>query len=322
MHQHNRRSFLKQSFAAASAVAAGGIAVRGDDVAQGSGNMLPIVDTHQHLWDTKKFRLAWLQRAGKLNRNFLMSDYLKATEGLNVVKSVYMEVDVDPAQQVEEAETVIEICKRGGTPMVAAVISGRPSSDGFKEYLARFKGVPYIKGIRQVLHGAETTPGYFLDDRFVKGIRLLGETGMSFDLCVRHADLRDAARLVDACPNTSFILDHCGNADVKAKDRSAWRADIAELAKRRAVAACKVSGIVASTQGMPWTPDDLAPIINHVLDVFGPDRVVFGGDWPVCTLGASYREWVEALKSIVKVRSEAEQRKLFHDNALRVYRLN
>ena len=85
--------------------------------------------------------------------------------------------------------------------------------------------------------------------------------------------------------------------------------------------ACKVSGIVASTQGMAWTPDDLAPIVNHVLEVFGPDRVAFGGDWPVCTLGASYREWVEALKSIVKGRSEAEQRKLFHDNALRVYRL-
>lgn len=318
--ESSRRSFLKQSLVAASAVVAGNADVRADGPDQGSKNMLPIIDTHQHLWDTKKFRLPWLKGAGKLNRNFLMSDYLKATDGLNVVKSVYMEVDVDPTQQVEEAETAIEICKRGGTPMVAAVISGRPSSDGFKDYLARFKDSRFIKGIRQVLHSGDTPPGYCLDDRFIRGIRMLGEAGLSFDLCMRPTELRDAAKLVDACPGTSFILDHCGNADVKQKDRSAWKADLADLAKRSSVV-CKVSGIVASTQGMPWTPDDLAPIVNHVLDSFGPDRVVFGGDWPVCTLGASYREWVAALKAIVQDRSQADQRKLFHDNAVRVYRL-
>lgn len=320
MIECSRRSFLKQSLAAASAVAAASADVRVHAAEQGSKKMLPIIDTHQHLWDTRKFRLAWLKGAGKLNRDFLTSDYLKATEGLNVIRSVYMEVDVDPAQQVEEAEAVTETCRRGGTPMVAAVISGRPSSEGFKDYLARFKGNRYIKGLRQVLHSAETPVGYCLDERFIRGIRLLGEAGLSFDLCMRPTELRDAAKLIDACPGTSFILDHCGNADVKQKDRSAWKADIAEVAKRRSVV-CKVSGIVASTQGMPWTADDLAPIVNHVLDSFGPDRVVFGGDWPVCTLGATYREWVEAVKAIVKERSEADQRKLFHDNAMRVYRL-
>jgi L-fuconolactonase len=137
---------------------------------------------------------------------------------------------------------------------------------------------------------------------------------------MRAAELRDAARLIDACPGTRFILDHCGNADVLARDRSAWKADIAEVARRERVV-CKVSGIVASTKGQPWTPDDLEPIVNHVLDVFGPDRVLFGGDWPVCTLGASYAGWVNALKSVVRDRPEPDQRKLFHDNAARVYRL-
>jgi predicted TIM-barrel fold metal-dependent hydrolase len=249
-----------------------------------------------------------------------MDDYRKATEGLNVVKSIYMEVALDPAQQVEEAEWVTDVCKRGGTPMVAGVVSGQPADDGFPAYLARFKRNPYIKGIRQVLHAPETPPGTCLDARYIRGIRQLGESGLTFDLCVRAAELRDAAKLVDACPETSFILDHCGNADVLAKDRTAWRADIAEVARRKSVV-CKVSGIVASTKGMPWTPDDLAPIVNHVLEVFGPDRVMFGGDWPVCTLGATYRQWVEALRAIVKERPEAEQRKLFHDNAVRVYRL-
>jgi predicted TIM-barrel fold metal-dependent hydrolase len=177
-----------------------------------------------------------------------------------------------------------------------------------------------VKGVRQVLHGPGTPAGYCLDKAFIQGIRLLGELGMSFDLCMRPAELPDAAKLVDACPATRFILDHCGNANVQAKDRGQWQRDMADLAKRKNLV-CKVSGIVASAKPGAWTADDLAPIVNHTLACFGPDRVVFGGDWPVCTLAASLAQWVEALRTIVRDRSAEEQRKLFHDNALRVYRL-
>src|SRR5438309_11758553 len=141
---------------------------------------------------------------------------------------------------------------------------------------------------------------------------------MSFDICVRPGELLDAAKLIDACPDTRFILDHCGNASVRAGDLSVWRADIDRLARRPNLV-CKVSGIVASAAPGPWTADDLAPIINHVLDTFGPDRVMFGGDWPVCTMAATYRQWVEALRSIVANRPEVDRRKLFHDNAAAFY---
>jgi L-fuconolactonase len=311
----DRRRFLKQSAALAFAATASA-RVRAADA-------LPIIDTHQHLWDLSKFRLPWLDSAPKLNRSFVTDDYRQATEGLNVVKAVYMEVDVDPSEQDKEAGAIVDLIRSRKTPTVAAVVSGRPASDGFKGYLARFKDKPEIKGVRQVLHSAETPAGYGLEPKFLRGLRLLGDAGLMFDICMRGSELRDAAKLLDACPGTRFILDHCGNAAVFAtpKDRSAWKADIAEVAKRDRVV-CKVSGIVASTRGKPWTPDDLAPIVNHVLDVFGPDRVMFGGDWPVCTLGASYRQWVEALKAIVRDRPRADQRKLFHDNAARVYRLD
>jgi predicted TIM-barrel fold metal-dependent hydrolase len=126
--------------------------------------------------------------------------------------------------------------------------------------------------------------------------------------------------LIDACPDTRFILDHCGNEDVTRKDHSQWQKDIAELAKRKNVVG-KVSGIVASAKPGAWSADDLAPVVNHTLAVFGPDRVMFGGDWPVCTLAATYRQWVEALQSIVKERPIAEQKKLFHDNAVAFYGL-
>jgi predicted TIM-barrel fold metal-dependent hydrolase len=282
--------------------------------------MIPIVDTHQHLWDLSKFRLPWIKKRSPLAKNYLTDDYLRATAGLNIVKAVYMEVDLAPEQQTAEAEHVIELCKGGKTPTVAGVISGRPASEGFKKYITPFKDSRYIKGVRQVLHNEGIPAGYCLDERFIKGVRLLGELGMSFDLCVRPGELLDAAKLIDACPDTRFILDHCGNANVQAKDQSQWKRDIAAVAKRKNVVG-KVSGIVVSAKPGQWTADDLAPLVNHTLEVFGPDRVMFGGDWPVCTLTATYRQWVEALKSIVKNHGEAQQRKLFHDNAVRLYGL-
>jgi predicted TIM-barrel fold metal-dependent hydrolase len=284
-----------------------------------AGEPAPIIDPHQHLWDLSRFRLPWLERGSALDRSFVTRDYLMATQGLNVVKAVYMEVDVEPSQQVAEADYVLDICRQGNTPMAAAVISGRPASDEFGAYLDRFRGNRYLKGVRQVLHVPSTPAGYCTAANFVRGIRLLGERGLSYDLCMRPTDLDDAVRLVDACPDTRFILDHCGNGPVYADDRTQWRRDIDRLAAKRNVV-CKISGIVVQARER-WTPEDLAPVINHCLNAFGPDRVMFAGDWPVCTLKATYRQWVEALRTIVRERPAAEQRKLFHDNAARFYGL-
>jgi L-fuconolactonase len=311
----SRRRLLQSSAVAAAALARPLLA--GEETMTDSP--LPIVDTHQHLWDLDRFRLNWLAGAPKINRSFRPDDYATATEGLNVVKTVYMEVDVVPEQQVAEAEYVIALCERSDNPMVAAVISGRPGESGFREYVDRFRGSRYIKGIRQVLHG-DTPRGYCLEPEFVRSMRLLGERGLSYDLCLRAAEIPDGTRLTELCPETRFILDHCGNASVQATDRSEWERDLSEMARRPNVI-CKVSGIVASAKPEDWKPADLAPIINHVLREFGPERVIFGGDWPVCTLAASFKEWVEALRWIVRDRPVAEQRKLFHDNAVRFYGL-
>jgi predicted TIM-barrel fold metal-dependent hydrolase len=298
--------------------------------------MLPIIDTHQHLWDLSRFTLHWTAGAPALARSFLQSDYAEAVQGLNVVKAIYMEVDVDELQQMAEAEYIIEQCQRPDTLTVAVVISGRPAADGFRSYITAYKGSPYIKGVRQVLHGAGTPPGFCLQPTFVKNMQLLGELGMSFDLCMRSGELSDAAKLAAQCPHTLFILDHCGNGDpyriadvtqpattqqeYPVHTRQQWLADIQRLAEYPNVV-CKISGIIASVRP-GWTPAILAPTVNHCLDSFGPDRVVFGGDWPVCTLGASYAEWAAALRSIIAGRSQEEQAKLLYTNAERIYRLN
>jgi len=281
-----------------------------------------IIDTHQHLWDLKQFSLPWTKGNEVLGRNFVMSDYFQATAGLNLVQTVYMEVDVEPAQQEAEARSVIDLCRRDDNPMAAAVISGRPALAGFREYVLKFQDAPEIKGIRQVLHGPSTPPGYCLDPTFVRGLQFLGERGLSFDLCLRSGELLDADKLVAQCPHTRFIVDHCGNmnpAEGNTAGRRQWKEGMKHLADHDHIV-CKVSGIIASA-GPDWTPAQLAPTIDFTLETFGPDRVMFAGDWPVCTLRASLRQWIEALNEITSGRSAAERTKLFHDNAVKFYGL-
>jgi L-fuconolactonase len=283
----------------------------------GEAERLSIVDTHLHLWDLTRLRLPWIQRGDALDRNYTMDDYRQARDGLNVVKAVYMEVDVADEHKRAEADFVLDICQQANTPMVGAVIGGRPASDGFRAYLEPLRNNRFLKGVRQVLHAENTPPGTGTQQAFLRGVRLLGEWGLRFDLCMRPTDLGDALRIVEACPDTRFVLDHCGNGPIYAENRDQWRRDIERLARIERVM-CKTSGIVVQAR-QGWRPDDLAPVINHCLASFGPDRVMFAGDWPVCTRAATFRQWLEALQTIVRERPLEERRKLFHDNAVRFY---
>jgi len=281
----------------------------------------PIIDTHQHLWDLSLVACNWMtDNTLSIARSFRPADYAAAIDGLGVVKSIYMEVDVRKDLLPVEADYATGICESGSTTMVAAVIGGYPAEEGFAAWIKPFAGHRHVKGIRQVIHEAATAPGYCLSDEFVAGVRLLGESGLTFDICIRPEELADAAELISRCPGTRFVLDHCGNANVhhSAEQRERWKRDLALVAARPNVV-CKVSGVVASAKPGAWSADDLAPIVDHTMDLFGPDRVMFGGDWPVCTLAATYREWVTVLKQIVSNRPEAHRHRLFHDNAEAFY---
>lgn len=325
-----RRQFLSTSVATAAAVALH------ESVNAAVSNTtldIPIVDTHQHLWDLSQVQPPWLSGAPEiLSQTYGLAEYAKATEGLNVVQAVYMEVDVAPEDQVKEADTLLEICRSRKGPTVAAVISGRPGQESFAPYIRRYAKEKEIKGVRQVLHAETAEKAMCLKPQFVASIKLLGELGLSFDLCMRPGELSDGLALAKQCPGTRFIVDHCGNADPSAfltnvpaadqplHDPQKWRDDIKAVADQDNVI-CKISGIIArAPKGVPYV-ESLAPIITHCLDSFGPDRVIFGGDWPVCLLGGSYKDWVTALRQIISSRPAAEQKKLLHENARKFYGL-
>ena len=141
---------------------------------------------------------------------------------------------------------------------------------------------------------------------------------MTFDICIQDRQLPVAIELVDSCPRVSFILDHLGNPDIDGPRYEAWRHDVSRLAERPNIA-CKVSGMV-SRSGLLPTAERLQATIEHAIDCFGWDRVMFGSDWPLCTLSSSLNGWLELVSKATERFGEENQRKLFFENALRIYR--
>lgn len=293
---------------------------------------IEIIDTHQHLWDLQKFELKWLKGNKTLDRSFVTEDYLKATEGLNVKRAVYMEVDVVPEQQTAEAEYIVELCKEGKTPTVAGVIGRNILNDDFGYYVKPFVNNPYVKGVRHILAN-EKGDSFLRYKEILFFLRFLGDTNLRFDLCVRPDQLLAGAKLAQNAPKTKFVLDHCGNADYQAfmpeskrfrepdHKPEVWKKGIAEIAKQKNVV-CKLSGIIAKVKKGEWKPEELAPIVDHCIDCFGEDRVMFASDWPVCLLGAELREWVAALKELTAKHGVEAQRKIFAANAAKFYELD
>jgi predicted TIM-barrel fold metal-dependent hydrolase len=279
---------------------------------------MQIVDTHQHLWDKDLFHYSWLDTIPQLNRSFRMADYLAATKGLDVVKSLHLEADVDEPYMLDETRHLLALADQPDNPLAGIVACGRPENEDFKSYLDAIGGHAKLKGIRRVLHTQPDGVGQGVT--FLKNVAALPDYGLSFDICVLARQLPIAIKLISSCPDVIFILDHCGVPQVKERNLDPWRSHITEIAKFPNVS-CKISGLVAYADPQSWTAEDLRPFIDHAIGSFGWDRVMFGSDWPVCTLSASYRQWVETLQAITQGAGEVNQRKLFHDNAVRVYRL-
>jgi len=316
----NRKKFL----ATASVLAIASI--KGSSVLYAANSLkkIPLVDTHQHLADLVRFGKGWT--SPPVPGNYDMKAYFEATRNVNMVKAVYMEVGVPAARRQEEALYAIEMCKDTSNPTRGAVISGDLKSSEFETYISQFKDSPYIKGIRYGFRSVADME----DAQLIKNIELLGKLNMSLDFTISPAWLPAIANLIKTCPGTRFLVNHCGNADPRAfldpsliigkpnHDANEWIAAMKTVAENKNVV-CKISGIISTSSGYPKTAETLAPGINHCLDIFGPDRVMFASDWPWCLKSNKLEEWVNILQEIVKNRPYREQKKMFHDNAIKFY---
>ena len=279
----------------------------------------PIIDTHLHLWDPGYLRYPWLDDIPMLNKPHLLADYNHATGPIQVEKMVFLQCEVDFAQFMAEAAWVTDLAQ--ADPRIAGMVPWAPleKGDGARSDLEKLAANPLVKGIRRIIQ-FEDDIEFCLRPDFVRGVQALPDYNLSFDICINHQQLANTIKLVAQCPDVQFILDHIGKPDIKHQVLDPWRAEIKTLAGFPNVW-CKISGLVTEADHAHWTRDDLKPYLAHVIDAFGFERVIYGGDWPVATQATDYPRWVETLHWAISGASNSETRQLFHDNAIVFYSL-
>lgn len=277
-----------------------------------------IVDTHLHLIDKAALRYPWLSGVPALDRDFSQAEYATEARRAGIELALHMEVDVDPADIEAETAHVKTLAGQAGSLLKGAIASCRPEDQGFETYLETVKADAFVKGFRRVLH---VVPDDLSEGAlFRQNLKRLAGTGLTFDLVVLPHQIPKAIALVDLAPDVQFVLDHCGVPDIKGKAEHPWREHLAEIARRPNVMG-KISGVVAYADPASWTVETLRPYVEHTIASFGWDRVVWGSDWPVCTLGGGLLGWVAATHALLAGVSDAERRKLLSGNAKKLWRL-
>lgn len=273
-----------------------------------------IFDTHLHLIDRSRLTYPWLASLPPLDRDWDFDAYCATASRIGITGVLHMEVDVAEAEIDAETAWIAELMERPGSPLRGAISSARPEAEGFEAWLERVDR-RIVRGVRRVLHVMpdELSQGA----RFRHNLRKLGQAGLPFDICMLQRQLPLAIGLADACPDTVFILDHCGVPAIASGQFDDWAARISALAERPNVNA-KLSGISAYGPA-DWTLATLQPYVSHVIEAFGPDRVVWGSDSPVCTLQSSLPEWVAATHALIAHLDPNESRRVLGGNAERIW---
>lgn len=276
------------------------------------------IDTHLHLIDRSRLGYPWLAGVPALDRDFLHEEYALQARRLGIEAALHMEVDVAPEEIGAETGYISELAKKDGSLLRGAISSCRPDSPDFTAFLERQQDNPFVLGFRRVLH--VMPDDHSGSDAFRAGIRALNGSRFTFDLCVLPHQIPAAMALADLAPDTQFILDHCGVPAIASGEQHPWRDHITDIARRPNVVA-KISGVVAYADSSNWNVDTLRPYVEHVTDAFGFNRIVWGSDWPVCTLGGGLATWVGATHALFAGASEQERQQLYNGNARRIWSL-
>lgn len=277
---------------------------------------VPVLDAHVHFWDPRRLHYGWLEALPALQRPFGPDEYASAITGVPVRRVLVIEANCRPEENLDETHYFDSL---DGTVSVAGIVAYAPLTDSHARdrAFAALAESPSIKGIRHNVQG--TPPRFCLQPSFVAGVRRVGELGLVFDLCVTHDQMDDALELVRQCPQTTFVLDHCGKPPIRERREEPWGTQLAGLAAESNVW-CKMSGLLTEA-GARWQPSDIRSYADRVVELFGVNRMIYGSDWPVLTLAGTYKEWYDFSVSLSGAWSEPQRRAFYHDNAVRVYRL-
>jgi predicted TIM-barrel fold metal-dependent hydrolase len=282
------------------------------------GRTVTIIDSHLHIIDPERLRYPWLEAFGRLRGSHLYETYALEARRCGISACLHMEVDVAEDQIEAESAMAGDLMRQRDSLMRGAISSCRPESVEFPAFLERQLANPVVKGFRRVLHVVPDDVSEAM--LFRQNLSRLSGTRFPFDLCVLPHQIPKAIALADLCPGLQFVLDHCGVPAIRDRADHPWREHVAEIVRRPNVAV-KVSGIVDYADGPSWTVEALKPYLEHAIACFGWDRVVWGSDWPICTIQATLSTWVAATHALLSGRGKDERDRLFRHNAERIWNL-
>ena len=272
-----------------------------------------------HLWNPAQFRYAWLNGLPTLNQAFQPADFAAASASADVNKFVFVECGCEPAQSLAEVDWISTLAN--SKPRLKGIVAHASLEHGeaVRPELEMLASRPLVKGVRRNLQ-SEPDLEFPLQSSFLSGVRLLAEFGFTFDLCLRHEQLPAAAELARRVPEVTFVLDHLGKPDVRNQSFQPWANDLNALASLPNVVA-KISGLTTEANWHDWQPAELMPFLSQAFASFGPERLMFGSDWPVMTLATSYQRWLETVQAQVPFSKERDWVQFFGTNAERIYRV-
>ena len=278
------------------------------------------IDAHHHFWKYNPAEYAWIDDdMSVIRRDFLPADLKKAITAANIDAVV----SVQARQSLEETRWLLELAQANA--FIAAVVGWVPLASptvaaDLEALLALPRGVgKKLKSLRHVLQ-AEPDENYSLGDHFTTALRHLARMNLAYDILILERQLPTAIALVDRHPNLTFVLDHLAKPKIKEWVMSPWRENLRELARRPNVYA-KISGMVTEADYRAWSGEQLRPYVDVALEAFGPSRLMFGSDWPVCLVACGYARWANLVRTFIEKLSPTEQADIMGNTARRAYQL-
>jgi L-fuconolactonase len=278
-----------------------------------------LVDAHVHWWDPERFRYEWLDGLPALNRAFLPGEYRNSSSAATVDKMVFVESGCESKQSQAEVDWISGLATE--EPRIKGIVAHAPLEKGanVRRDLEELTRRPLVKGVRRSLQG-ERDSEVFLCPEFIADVSLLEEFGFTFDVCIRHEQLRAATEMARRVPHVTFVLDHFGKPNVREGKIEPWAGDLKAFAMLPNTV-CKISGLATEGDWQNWKPAGFKFYYEWALECFGFDRVLFSGDWPVVTLATSYQRWFDLIAEFCSSATEPDRIKLFRTNAERIYRV-
>jgi L-fuconolactonase len=275
-----------------------------------------IVDSHQHFWQVGRFDYPWMSsEVAVLCRDYLPSQLQPILAANGVAKTVL----VQASNSIAESRWLLTLADEN--PFIAGVVGWadltHPEVDIQLEELSAH---PKFKGIRHLVE-SETADDWLTQPAVLQGLRKLADHDMSYDLLVHTRHLPYVRRVAGHCPDLRLVIDHLAKPPIARGEFKEWSQQLSPLAAFKNVH-CKLSGLVTEANWNAWQTDDLRSYVDYVLDLFGPDRMMFGSDHPVCLLAASYERVLESFLEILHDLNDDQRNKVFAQNATNFYRLN